>query len=98
MQALLNVPKINPKCFDRNYKWPCFVNLCSLQFDYVSCRSLARVIIIDLLSRRYVNKLVNQIELCIATNVGQIFGFSLGFLVTLPKSAKRCPRPFSCGQ
>ena len=61
-------------------------------------RSLARVIIIDLLSRRYVNKLVNQIELCIATNVGQIFGFSLGFLVTLPKSAKRCPRPFSCGQ
>ena len=53
---------------------------------------------VGLLSRGYVNKLVNQIELCIATNVGQIFGFSLGFLVTLPKSAKRCPRPFSSGQ
>ena len=41
MQALLNVPKINPKCFDRNYKWSCFVNLCSLKFDYVFCDSKA---------------------------------------------------------
>ena len=53
---------------------------------------------LGLLSRQYVNKVVNQIELCIATNVGQIFGFSLGFLVTLLKSGKICPRPFTCGQ
>ena len=65
-----------------------------------ACTRLAHTMLhsLGLLSRRYVNKLVNPIELCIGTNVGQIFGFSLRFLVTLPKSAKRCPRPFSCGQ